>query len=293
MMGVILVVAVGIRLYQKSQEVTLAQRLLAPNVWFGTVDPKKLFTEQELVTALGDRNPAVHNAAYWALDASGSSSPALVRALIDQLESESEEEWFQSRRDFRHINVVASLKRINVRAPKLARLLVKAMASNDRWVRLRATEVLCDAAGRPGPADQGVARLLLQALRDTEARIRIPAAEALVGLDPATRRQAVAVLLGQLRDSEPPRAFEAVLGLALFDPEANEAVTILTDRLEKGNATDLLTNLYLLGRLGPMARPAVPVVLRTMMSRDAERSQPFFLNKFALAYTGWHFEWRS
>ena len=178
MMGLVLVVAVGIRFYQKSQEVTVAQGLLSFDVRLGMVIPRKLFTEQELVTALSDRNPAVRYSACWALDVSESTSPALVRALVGQLETESEKSWFESRNHPQQINVVASLRRIKVPAPTLAALLVKAMASKDRFVRLRATEVLCDAAGQPGPTDQGVARLSAQALRDEEARIRTLSVEA-------------------------------------------------------------------------------------------------------------------
>ncbi len=189
--------------------------------------------------------------------------------------------------------MVAALVRLKVPAATLTPRLVKAMASQDRYVHLRATEVLYNAAIRSSPTDQRAAALLLQALRDQEPRIRTYAAERLPRLDAATRRQAVAVLLEQFRGAAPPRAFDAVVGLARFDPEAKEVVTILADRLEKGDAADRLVNLYLLGRLGPLARPAVPAVLRAITSRDADRFQPGFMKRFWIAYSGWYSHWGS
>jgi HEAT repeat protein len=293
LMGLVLAVAVGIRLYQKSQEASVAQRLLSFDVQLGGVDPKKLFTEAELVAALGNSNPAVRAAACWALDNSGSKSPALVPVLVGLLETESEEDRWQNRRSPRQIHPAASLIRIKVPAPTLATVLAPAMASKDRWVRLCAGDVLRDAARRPGPTDPGVARLLLAALWDEEARNRTLTAEALAQCDPPTRRQTVAILLEQFRGAKPPRAFEAVVGLARFDPEAQAAARILADRLQTGDAPDQFTNLYLLKRLGPVARPAVPAVVRVMSSRDAERFQPDALSRFRVDYTGWHSAWRS
>ena len=215
------------------------------------------------MTALTDRNPAVRYTACWALDESGSTSPALVRALVGRLETESEQSCFEGRRDPQQINVIASLKRIKVPAPTLAALLVKAMASEDRFVRLGADRGTLRRRGTARPDGPGGGSAPAQVLRDEEARIRMLAARAWPGSTrpPGGRRSRSP---GAVPNAEPPRALEAAVGLARFDPEAKEVVKILTDRLEQGDAADRLANLYLLGRLGPLARPAVPAVVRAM-----------------------------
>ena len=250
--------------------------------------PRPAYVEPTLLAALNDPDPGVRHTAAWALDRIGSTSPALVQVLIARLETESEHSRWMNRWDSWQLHPAESLKRIKLPASAIAPRLRKAMASRDRWVRLQATEILCDAAGRPGPTVPALASLLLAALRDGEAKVRTRAAEGLARLDADTRRRAVAVLLEGLRGSDRLAQSFAVIGLAGFDPEAEPAVTILADRLRDGDLTTRLQALSLLGRLGPIARPAVPAIVREMTSADAGKNEPFFPKWFSLGQGAWH-----
>lgn len=219
-----------------------------------------------------------------------------------------------------------ALKRIKPPAAVVAPMLRAAMASPHPWTRLQATEVLCDAAGRPGPPAPDLAPMLLAALRDREPAIRMPVPEALARLDADARQKAVAILLEQLREPDRPTQLLAAVGLARFDPEGRAAAAVLADRLRASDAAARLSapapeppartgvpeitirmvtpgepgqevggllgarllDLYLLGRLGPVARPAVPEVVRAMTARDAGENVPFFLGAFETGRRTWY-----
>jgi len=248
--------------------------------------PRPASAEADLVAALDD--PGLCLTAAWALDQIGSTSPALVRVLVGNLEAVSERERFEDRRNPFGFDPAEALKRIKLPGSVIAPLLRKAMASQDPWVRLQATEVLCDAAGRPGPPSPVLATLLLAALQDREAAIRVLAPEGLAGLDEKTRQRAVAVLLQRLRGQDRPARLLATMGLARFGPEGQAAVATLADRLQGGDVATRLSDLYLLGRLGPLARPAVPAVVRAMTSPKAGQHGAYFLGYFWPRQGDWH-----
>jgi HEAT repeat protein len=331
LMGLILVVAFLSKgfVYLRSKYID-ASRRQAFLAQLSIFNPGPALPEPVLVAALDDADPAVRHSAVWALDSIGSTSPALVRALVSRLESETEEMRRQNRRDPHQVNPASTLKRIKPSASFIAPLLRKAMASEEPWVRLQAADVLCDVAGRSGTTDPTLAELLLAALQDRQPAIRMHAPEALAHLEADARRKAVVVLLEQLRGPDRPAQFLAAIGLARFGQKAQAAVAILTDRLRDSGAaprlpdplplgqTDpaaksgvpvivirsmtpgepgqevggvlgaRLLDLYLLGRLGSIARPAVPEVVRAMTSSDAEQYVPFFLNAFSPRQGTWH-----
>ena len=294
MMVMVVVVAVGAKLVMKATEVTLAKKLQSFPMFLGLPIPKGTFTEAELISGLSDPTPWVRRSAVRVLDSMGSTSPAVVPELVAQIESETEEDLWQNRRDpSSKFDPVACLKRIKPSLAALVPRLVKPMASKNRLARLRTVEVLCDAATRSRPTDPLAARLLLGALGDDECRIRMRAAEVLAGLDQATRQKAATLLLKQLQTAKPPGMLEAVVALEGFDPEGTPAVKILSERLQKADLKERLTALFLLGRLGPMARPAVPEVVRAMTARDATKDVHGYLDPLNTPYSGQHSQWRS
>jgi HEAT repeat protein len=283
LVGLVVVAALGIKgvMLLRAPMVAVDQR----HVLKGLIHPPRpAYAEATLVAALAD--PYLRRTATWALVKIDSNSPALVPVLVAELEVQTELSRHQNRWDYEQVYPAQALKRMKLPAAVIAPLLRKAMASKDSWIRLQATLVLCDAAGRPGPPDSILPSLLLSALQDQEASVRMQTPEALARLDVATRRQAVTILLGQLRGTEPFAQFLATIGLARFDPEGGEAVAILADRLQSGDLAARLVSLYLLGRLGPLARPAVPAIVRAMTSPDALKQEFFFMRRFSPGMDG-------
>ncbi len=330
LLGVICVVALVIKGALVVEERYYgASRRRAALIRLAETLPRPASAEPALVAALDDRDAGVRYTALCALHWTGSTSPAMVRPLVELLEAETEQPQYNTAVYPFPLPIprpAEALKRIKAPAAVLAPLLRKAMGSPHRWMRLQATEVLCDAAGRPGPPAPDLAPLLLAALQDPELAIRMGTPEALAHLDADARRKAIAILLDRLRQPDRPAQLLATVGLARFDPEGQAAVAILADRLRDNEAaarrpapppTDpdarpdapviaiqmikpgepgqevggilgaRLLDLYLLGRLGPVAKPAVPEVVRAMMSRDAEQQVPFFLNAFSPRQGTW------
>ena len=224
--------------------------------------------EAELVALLGDPDPRVRSQAVHRLGQNGSTAPAMVAPLIKVLETETEQVVWNARY-FPSMDPAAALKRFRLSAGVIAPQLCVALASPDRLIRSRALDVLTDAVGRSGPPDATSIALLLAALSDRNPKNRLRAAEALAQLDPAARRRAVAILLDQFQGPDRPFALLATVSLARFDPEGEAAVTILANRLGSGDLRSRYASLYLLGRLGPLALPAVPAIVRAMTQRDA------------------------
>ena len=156
------------------------------------------------------------------------------RHLVSRLESETEKWRWDNRRHPYPGDPAEALKRIKLPADVIAPMLRTAMTSQDPWVRLQATDVLCDAAERPGAPDPVLTELLLGALQDRESLIRIRAAEGLACLDDNSRRKAVDILLGQLRRPDRLEQLVAAIGLARFAKEGQASVRILTDRFRGG-----------------------------------------------------------
>jgi HEAT repeat protein len=209
--------------------------------------------------------------------------------LVSRLESETEKWLWDNRRDPYPGNPAKALKQIKLPADVIAPMLLTAMASQDPWVRLQATDVLCDAAERSGASDPVSTELLLAALQDREGLIRIRAPEALARLDDNTRRKAVDVLVGQLRRPDRLGQLVAAIGLSRFAKEGQASDTVLTDRFRGGDVASRLWDLYLLGKIGPAAILSVPDVVREMTSPDVEKRVVLFVNNFWLIQT-WHCE---
>jgi HEAT repeat protein len=207
--------------------------------------------------------------------------------LVSRLESETEKWLWDNRRDPYPGNPAKALKQIKLPADVIAPMLRTAMASQDPWVRLQATDVLCDAAERSGASDPVSTELLLAALQDREGLIRIRVPEALARLDDNTRRKAVDILVGQLRRPDRLGQLVAAIGLSQFGKEGQASAKVLTDRFRGGDVASRLWDLYLLGKIGPAAILSVPDVVREMTSPDAEKRVVLFVSNFWLIHT-WH-----
>ena len=240
------------------------------------------FAEPALVAALSDPNQDVCDCAAWALDQFGSTAPALVKALVKQVEVET----FQSLRwrfqgDFyQRVEPSKALERIKPTASTLAPLLGNAMSNPDLFIRSRAATLLHEAIRWSGAPTPDVSQLILTMLRDQDSNLRLLFIDDLAKFDDETRRAAVTILLQRLQSPDPPAVLEATVALARFGPEAEPAAKILADRLQQGDLAARLGTLFLLGKLGPLAKPAVPAILRAMTASDAGKNKPDFLNQF-------------
>jgi len=232
--------------------------------------------EARLVALLSDPDPQIRSQACGMLARYGATAPGMVPILIRQLETETFESAFTSRRDPGRIDPAEALKRFRFPPAVIAPRLVAAMKGQDWFIRSQALAVLTDAAGQPGPPDPTLTTLLLTALDDGNPRNRLQAIDGLVRLDRDARGRAVAALLGQLRDPPDCWALLAVVGLSRFDPEGRSAAPVLAGRLGVGSLEARYANLYLLGRLGPLAESAVPAIVRSMTAPDAREYWPPF-----------------
>jgi HEAT repeat protein len=176
------------------------------------------FEEPALVAALSDPNQGVCDCAAWALDRFGSASPALVKALVKQVEVETEQSlrWKSLGDFYQRVEPSEALERIKPTASTLAPLLGKAMSNPDPWIRLRAANLLRAAIQWSGAPSPKVSPLLLTTLRDNDSRLRLLFIDDLVKFDDATRRAAVTILLQRLQSPDRPDVFEAIVALARF-----------------------------------------------------------------------------
>lgn len=252
-------------------------------VQLGMLGPKLAKgAEPALEAALSDPNQSICDCAAWALDQFGSTSPALVKALVKQVEVETAQSlrWRWQGDFYRHVEPAGALARIKPPASILAPLLVKAMSSPDPWIRFQAATLLHKAIGWSSAPTSAVSPLLLTALHDQEASIRLIFIDDLPKFDEKTRRAAADVLAQRLQSQTPADSLEATLMLARLGSDAEPAVGILAGRLLKEDLGDRLRALFLLGKLGPEAKPAVTAVLQAMKASDAGKSQTGFLHTF-------------
>jgi HEAT repeat protein len=207
--------------------------------------------------------------------------------LARRLESETEKWGWDHRREPYQVDPAKALKQLKLPTDVIAPMLRTAMTSQDPWVRLRASDVLCDAADRSGASDPVAAELLLAALQDQECLIRIRAPDGLARLDDSTRRKAIDVLAGQLRQPDRLGQLVAAIGLSRFGDEGQGSATVLTDRFRGDDVASRLWELYLLGRTGRAAMRSIPIVVSEMTSPDAEKRAVLFANSFWFI-PAWH-----
>ncbi len=292
LMGLIVVIALAMAWLRKPPDLGPVYRLkhgnpqerMAAAVQLGMLGPiKGKFAEPLLLAALNDSDQGVCDCAAWAMDRFGSTSPALVKALVSQVDVEDfhSPRWQWQGSFYMRVEPAVALDRIKPTASTLGPLLGKSALTNpDPWIRQRAATLLHDAIQWSGGPTPDLSPLLLATLHDKEPGIRLIVVDDLARLDDETRRRAVAILLQRLRSSEPPDRLEATVGLARFGSIAEPAVKILANPLESSNLADRLGSLYLLGRLGPTAKPAVPAILRVLTARDAGKNDPDFIKRF-------------
>ena len=127
-----------------------------PFNWGCRCSKKGNFAEPALVAALSDPDQGVCDCAAWALDQFGSTSPALVKALVKQVEVETPRVagLEMAGRLLSRVDPSKALERIKPRASTLAPLLGNAISNPDPWIRLQAAKLLRKAiqwSGAPTP----------------------------------------------------------------------------------------------------------------------------------------------
>ena len=272
LMGLVLAVALGIKAVLVVQSRRDRFEFRFPGQSRHSLPPRTPAMMAALLAALNSSDPTARWYGLWALDSFGSTAPALVPPLIKHLESETIQARSGNRWMPDQVFPARSLKRFKLPASVLVPRLKKALASPDNWIHSMALDVLADSASRAGnPSDPTLVALLLTTLDDPNPKNRLVAAGALARLDGAARRKAVAKLLGQLRVMDGAWDLLATVNLARFDPEGAAAADLLADRLDTEVGESRIVDLYLLGRLGPMARTAVPAIVRAMLASDLQK----------------------
>ena len=163
-MGLIVLAALGMAFLRKTPDLGPVYRLkhadpqgrMSAAVQLGMLGSKKgKFAEPALLAALSDPNQGVCDSAAWALNQFGSTSPALVKALVKQVEVETLQSlrWRWQGDFYMRVDPVEALTRIKPPASTLAPLLGKAMTNPDPWIRLRAAKLLRDAIQWSGASD--------------------------------------------------------------------------------------------------------------------------------------------
>ncbi len=171
-------------------------------VQLGRLGAKKgKFAEPALLTALGDSNQGVRDCSAWALNQFGSTSPALVKALVKQVEVETRQSLrWRWQGDFSmRVDPIEALTRIKPRAPRRQRRCSeRGCRTPTRGSGWRAASLLRDAIQWSGGPSSRVSPLLLTTLRDKESSLRLMFVDDLVRLDGETRRIAVGILVQHL-----------------------------------------------------------------------------------------------
>jgi len=136
--------------------------------------------------------------------------------------------------------------------PRLVPALRDAIHSPDEKVQRGALNVL----GSLATWDSGVSKILTQALRDTDLRIRGDAADQFFHASQADADLLVPQLVGWLNDKNPDTRMAALQALGNLGPKAKGAITEIAAMLEHSD-TDIRTEaIGVLGRIGPPAKIA-------------------------------------
>jgi HEAT repeat protein len=141
--------------------------------------------------------------------------------------------------------------------------LLLSVLNDDHEAPLRAEAA--DTLGRIGiKAKKNAITALTKSLEDKSTLVQCRAAEALAQLDPQDRR-GVAVMIHLLDSGDPSGWKDACLALGKMGPMAESAVPVLIDKLTRTEALDNFESVsdsaaWALGRIGPKAKSAVPAL---------------------------------
>ena len=230
----------------------------------GAMGRQAASAEPALTAALHDAHPSVRRAASDALVRIGSTSPALVKALVAELETppHGRIEWRVDNWDHHDPRVV--LKTIDPPPPNLVPLLIQALQNPNLVVREHVLDVLCPIAGRPEAATPVLIDALLGTLKNGRPVDRRRVSRAMTGMDPSVRSRAVAVLIGALERPTSTDALENVFILKDLAPENRAAVPVLVARIRDGDEETRLLAVLLLGRLALADESVISVLVRVM-----------------------------
>jgi HEAT repeat protein len=146
---------------------------------------------------------------------------------------------------------IKAIRKIHPNSPIALRLLGKAMESDDPQVRAHALEALTQAGEAALP-------LLIRALNDEKTDYWASLVIAEIGPKAAAAVPALIKVLKE--DDEPEDRREAILALAAIGEASEPAVPTLIDVVKSKDAVLLGPTLYALGRIGPKAKEAQPVM---------------------------------
>jgi HEAT repeat protein len=204
-----------------------------------------------LVTRLLKSDGASKPAAL-ALSRLGPAARLAVAPLISALKSHKQDGGFAR----------AVLERLGeIAVPDLE----SALKEPDAATRQGAAEVL----GLMGPRAASAVPGLLLLLADRDPRVAISAAQALIRIDPTKASPAVPMLVRLFKLSDEKVATPARVTLADFGPEARAAVPELLASLKSKDDTIVRRSAYVLGRLRP---PEAAAALRSALSGPVGRS---------------------
>lgn len=242
-----------------------------------------------LKTNLRDSNPGIRIAAASAIwKVAGDAKPA-VPVLVTELRGSDEAEESDDERWYRD-TAASELQSIGPDAGFALDDIAKLLDDRRAFVRVRATETL----GSLGPKfrEQAEPRLTA-ALKDPNARVRIVAARGLKDID-ASLDQAIPVLVAVATQEVPISDHSkhgvwgesyvessAVIALGQCEGDAAPAVATLAQLLESHVLALRLESAIALGRIGPAAADAIPVLSKSL--RDSKRySFPFAHNSWCV-----------
>jgi HEAT repeat protein len=193
------------------------------------------FARAQLRTALKDKSPGVRQNAAWALGQLGSTD-----------------------------------------AGETLQALSKSFGDADALVRRDAAAAVGEIGRLLGPKDEllpnpAIGPLLEMFRKEKDATIRKVAIDALVNAVSAQDKGAAAELQRLLKDKDPEIVRGAALALGnIGGPEANEAVRVLRDALNKG---DLLTRIQVSAALANVGEGAAPIVRDLVRALDDKEPQ--------------------
>ena len=165
----------------------------------------------QLIATLNDEFESAAINASYALAAIGKSA---IPALIQTLRGESERA---------SLNAAYALSAMGAEAVPA---LLDSSSSSSPAVR----SAVCFALGEIRDTDGDVIGTLARAAKDSEARVRLHAVEAL-GMKGAAAKSAIPALIDNLQDTDTEVRFNAVLSLARLGPEAASATQALAAAL--------------------------------------------------------------
>jgi HEAT repeat protein len=146
-----------------------------------------------------------------------------------------------------------------------------AVQHTDTHIRTTALSRLGDL-GDLGDAARPALPTLREALRDADLEVRVAAGEALTKLDPTTPLDdLVAELTKALGGADESQRKQAAEALGRLGPAAKSAVPLLVKLLKSGSPEQRDQAVRALGGLGPAAREAVPALIEALQDRETDR----------------------